>query len=820
MKQSFTAILSLIIFFSGTAFSQEKSTLSGKITDAKSGDPLASATVSIPDLQITVIADSLGYYAFRSLPSGSYLVEVRYIGHKSVTRNLNITGSLVADFALPENTVEESEVVITGLSKATQIKRSPVPIISVSHDYLEKNLSTNIIDAIAKIPGISALSTGANVAKPFIRGLGYNRVLTLFDGIRQEGQQWGDEHGVEVDQYSIEKIEVIKGPASLSYGSDALAGVVNFIPYKPASEGKKIGDVILEYQTNNGMLGGSAMLGAAKNGLEWKGRITHKQAQDYRNKIDERVYNTAFNETDANIALGLHSKWGYSHLNFSLYNNLQEIPDGSRDSVSRKFTRQITEEDNFRPIVPEDVLTSYAISDLHQHVQHYRVYSGNSFRMGESRIGVNLGFQKSIRKEFSHPQYPDIPGLDLELNTLSYDVKYYLPQLDGWNLSIGANGMYQSNNVARGTEFVIPAYRQFDLGLFALLKKTFDKLDIAGGLRYDYRFLKSESLFTIPAPVTGFDQPVYGSDTLTADKLFPTYSHRFSGVSGSIGVTYNFNDKISIKANIARGYRAPNISEVTASGVHPGTGVYQLGNSVFQPEFSLQEDLGFSYNSKHIVIDFSIFNNTLSNYIYNQRLASMKGGDSLSLSGSVEFPTYQFRQGKVQLYGGELNMDFHPVKALHFENSISVVYGNNNSFKPGLKTDSNRYVPFIPPLHGTSEVQYDFDIKSHHLVNGFIKIQLAYYAAQNRVYLLDNTETPTPGYALFNAGAGIGITNKKGQVVCNFYLMGNNLFNIAYQDHLSRLKYFEPYPEDPRGFHGIYNMGRNLGLKINIPLIF
>lgn len=198
----------------------------------------------------------------------------------------------------------------------------------------------------------------------------------------------------------------------------------------------------------------------------------------------------------------------------------------------------------------------------------------------------------------------------------------------------------------------------------------------------------------------------------------------------------------------------------------------------------------------------------------------MKGGDSLSLSGSVEFPTYQFRQGKVQLYGGELSMDFHPVKALHFENSISVVYGNNNSFKPGLKTDSNRYVPFIPPLHGTSEVQYDFDIKSHHLVNGFIKIQLAYYAAQNRVYLLDNTETPTPGYALFNAGAGIGITNKKGQVVCNFYLMGNNLFNIAYQDHLSRLKYFEPYPEDPRGFHGIYNMGRNLGLKINIPLIF
>lgn len=820
MKLRFTLTLGLNILFFGFVYGQEKSILSGNVTDAKSGEPLASATVYIPDLQTGVITDSAGHYTFKPLPAGSYLIEVRYIGHKTITRNIRIIGSVKSDFALTENAVEESEVVVTGLSKATQIKRSPVPIISVSHDFLIKNLSSNVIDAIAKVPGVSTLTTGPNVSKPVIRGLGYNRILTLFDGIRQEGQQWGDEHGIEVDQYSIEKIEVIKGPASLSYGSDALAGVVNLIPYQPAPEGKKVGNITAEYQGNNGMFGGSVMLGGAKNGFEWMGRLSHKQARDYQNKIDGRVYNTAFNETDANLALGLHKKWGYSHLNFSLYNDLQEIPDGSRDSATRKFTRQITEADTFRSIVSDEELKSYSISGLHQHVQHYRLYSGNSFRIGEGRIGVNLGFQSSRRQEFSHPEYLSIPGLDLQLNTYSYDVKYYFPQYDGWSISMGVNGMYQTNDVTRGTEFVIPSYHQFDVGPFVLVKKTIDKLDIAGGLRYDNRSFHNKALFTNAAPVTGFDQPVYGADTAGADKHFSDYKHNFSGGSGSIGATYNFTDKVSVKANLARGFRAPNISEISANGVHPGTGLYQVGNPDFKPEFSLQEDFGIAYTSRQLVVNFSIFNNVLSNYIYNQRLSSVNGGDSLSHSGTQEFPTYKFQQGKVQLYGGELSVDIHPVKPLHFENSMSLVYGNNKSTSVKDRNDSNRYVPFIPPVHGTSEIRYDFEAKSRHLVNGFVKIQLAYYATQNRVYLLDNTETPTAGYTLFNAGAGVGLTNSKGQVVCNFYLMGNNLFDVAYQDHLSRLKYFEPYPNDPRGHYGVYNMGRNIGLKVDVPLNF
>ena len=349
--------------------------LQGTIREKGKQSSLPGASVYISDLKLGVVADSNGHYIFNSLPNGTYLIEVHSIGFKTYTRSVTINGVTTADFELVDQYFEESAVVVTGLSKATQIKRSPVPIVAISHDFIATNLSTNIIDAIAKVPGVNALTTGPNVSKPFIRGLGYNRILTLFDGVRQEGQQWGDEHGIEVDQYGVDRIEVIKGPASLTYGSDALAGVVNLIPTQPAPEGRMIGDVVAEYQSNNGMFGGSAMLGATKNGFEWMGRISHKEATNYQNKVDGRVYNTAFKETDGSVALGLHRGWGYSHLSLSVFDDLQEIPDGSRDSASRKFTRQITEIDSFRPIVTPSELTSYSMTPLHQHVQHYRAFS-------------------------------------------------------------------------------------------------------------------------------------------------------------------------------------------------------------------------------------------------------------------------------------------------------------------------------------------------------------------------------------------------------------------------------------------------------------
>ncbi len=805
--------MSLFLFFSAIALPTGKATLSGKIFDSENKTSLIGASVYIHDLKIGAVSDVDGNYQFTELPTGTFLIEVSYIGYKTISKEVTINGETKMDFDLTETPIEQSAVVVTGLSKATQVRRSPIPITTIKKEYIDSHVGTNAIDAISAIPGVSAVTTGPNVSKPFIRGLGYNRILTLYDGVRQEGQQWGDEHGVEVDQYSVDHYEVVKGPASLSYGSDALAGVVNLIPTQPPTDGKIVGNLLTEYQSNNGAFGGSAMLSGNNKGFEWAGRLSHKQATNYENKFDGRVFGTAFNETDANASVGIHRKWGYSHLNFVLYDALQLIPDGSRDSASRQFTKQMTEADIFRSIVSPQELTAYTITDkTHQHIQHYRAFWNNNFVIGDGLLTANIGFQRSVRQEFSHPERLNIPGLFLELNTYNYDFKYALPELNGWNVLLGVNGMYQNNTATNGTEFVIPSYQQFDFGPFVLVKRSFGKLDISGGIRYDTRSFSNDALYTSPDKTNGFD--TYTGNT-SGDFHFAANKHDYSGASGSLGFTYNFSNAFSLKANIARGYRAPNVSEITSNGVHPGTNVYQIGNPNFVPELSTQEDLGFIYASKYVSASLSIFNNEIDNYIFNEKLINAHGLDSVIIAGNQ---TFQFQQGKARLYGGELSFDIHPVASIHFENSISLVLGDNKKPIIGISPDSSKYLPFIPPLHGTSELRYSTDFKSAHLNNFYVYGQISYYAAQDRAFLAYGTETSTPGYVLTNIGIGATFMNEKGKNILTASILGNNIFDVAYQSNMSRLKYFEPYPNNFTGRNGIFNMGRNISVRVSVPL--
>jgi iron complex outermembrane recepter protein len=805
-------IICFMILSYQIAIAQNK--ITGKITDKITGEAVAGATVYIPELKTGTIADKDGFYKIDNLPRTKVIIQISFLGYKSIIENIDLATTSSMDFVMEQAITEMNEVVITGSSRATEITRTPVPMITVSSRELQQNLNTNIIDAISKLPGVSAVTTGPNVSKPFIHGLGYNRVLTLFDGVRQEGQQWGDEHGIEIDENAVDRIEIVKGPASLIYGSDALAGVVNMLPAQPVPDGTIKGHVETNYQTNNGLIAAHAALAGNKNGFVWGGVVSHKQATNYQNRYDGRVYGTAYNETDLSGYVGLHKQWGYSDLNFSLFDDLQEIPDGSRDSTTRKFTKQITEADTFRPIVSDAELNSYKIAVLHQHVQHYRLYSSNEFIIGEGKLGLILGYQQSVRREFSHPQYPDIPGLYLDLKTFTYDIKYSLPESNGWEGTIGFNGMYQSNT-NKGTEFVIPDYNQFDIGPFVLITKTIGKLDLSGGARYDTRIFRNDAMYTRPNPQTGFDMQVSLPDTAQADHPFYSFNHTFSGLSASFGATYNITKKLIVKANIARGFRAPNIAEISANGVHPGTLIYQIGNTGFKPEFSLQEDLGISYISDHISGNLDIFNNTISNYIFNQKLLNHLGQDSVIIKGNQ---TFKFQQAKAQLYGWEANLDIHPYDWLHFENSISAVYALNKGGNGIHVTDSSKYLPFIPPLHTNTELRANIKSKSKYFSSLYLKIGLEYYAKQDRIYSADNTETPTPGYLLYNAGIGTDITNSKGKVLISINILGNNLTDVAYQSHLSRLKYFEEYPNNPSGRSGIYNMGRNISFKITVPI--
>lgn len=791
--------------------------LTGIIKDKLTSEVLPGAILYFPDLKSSSVSNADGSFEINNLPSIKALLQVRLLGYQTVIKTIDLSNTTSINIEMEQSHIEANEVVVTGVSKATEIKKNPVPMVSVNQQYLEQNSSTNIIDAIAKVPGVNVLSTGPNVSKPYIRGLGYNRILTLFDGVRQEGQQWGDEHGIEIDQFLIDRIEVIKGPASLIYGSDALAGVVNLLPANTVPEGALKGSIQTNYQTNNGLYAGSGAFSGNIKSVVFGMRASYKEATNFQNKYDGRVHNTGFKETDFNAYLGVNRKWGYSHLNMSIYDNLQEVPDGSRDSLTRKFTKQISEEDTIRPIVSNHELNAYNIDPIHQHVQHYRLFSTSQFIIKQSKLALKLGYQQSIRQEFAHPQKPDIAGLYLKMQTATYDLKYYLPEIKGWESTIGINGMYQINNVNKGTEFVIPNYTLFDFAPFIYLKKEIKKFDIAFGARYDTRSFQNSELYTNTNPLTGFDNVI--TDTSGATKQFDKYNHIFNGFSGSFGVTYNITKRLLIKANVARGFRAPNISEISAKGVHPGTGFQQLGDANFKPEFNLQEDIGIFFDSHHLSASAEVFNNTINNYIFNQKLQSTFGGDSIYTEAGNNYPVYKFKQTKAQLFGGEARVDFHPhpLDWLHFENSISFVYALNKGGNGAIINDSNRYLPFIPPLHTNSELRAEFAKQISYFHNIYFKVGMQYYASQNRAFLTDNTETKTPGYTLFDMGLGMDVCNKKSKTLCTIGIFCTNLTNIAYQSNMSRLKYFDNYPNNGTGRSGIYSMGRNVSFKLTIP---
>jgi len=811
--------LSLIVFLSGLANAQVR-ILKGRVTSAT--EAKENISVKILGLNKSVKTNHMGQYTFEQIPVGNYEVVFSAIGYQSKKERVTIDKDdqlLDIEILLGESSL--NDVVITGVNRATELRKSPVPIAVLSQKIMNQSVSTNLIDAIVKgIPGVSAVTTGPNVSKPFIRGLGYNRVLTLYDGLRQEGQQWGDEHGIEVDEYGIARAEVVKGPASLTYGSDALAGVINMIPYNPNFDDEKLkGDFTLNYQSNNGMAGSSLGLAYIKNDWKYTFRATGKAAHNYYNKVDGYVYGTGFREYNLSASARIDKKWGFSKTALTYYDNLMEIPDGSRDSLSRRFTRQIFDNGDDiknRPIVPEDELKSYTLNPLHQHIQHYRFYNSSQFKLGNSDLNVLIGAQQSVRREYNHPTVSAQAGLYVVLNTLNYDLKYNLPDFAGIESTFGVNGMFQGNRSKAATDFPIPDYDLFDIGAFYFAKKSLGKVDISGGIRMDRRNINWNNFYVGTNAQTGFGQQVT-ANAPGAELQFPSFNKNYYGLSGSVGLTYNLSEKLLIKANLARGYRAPNITEIGSNGLDPGAHIVYLGNRTFKPEFNLQQDLGIIAYLKDADISMEVFNNSIQNYIYQSRLTDAAGNPVVIVPGNL---TYQYQQAKARLYGAELSINLHPsqLKWLTFNTSLAYVVGlNKDESLLNQHGEAAKYLPFIPPLQIRSEIKLTAQTTKGTFDKPYIKFDAVFSADQNRFYALDDTESFTAGYGLLNAGLGSGIRSKSGKTILDIFIQCDNIFNTAYQSNLNRLKYFEYYNSSPNGRSGIYNMGRNISFKAIIP---
>jgi iron complex outermembrane receptor protein len=821
MKVYLRSVILTILFF---LFARQAGAQSGSVTGKISADdlPVESASVRIIAAGLGTFSDSLGFFKINNIPEGNYTLLVSRIGYDDYEKSIIVQGGdeLTLGIVLTANPATLNEVVVTGVSRATLIRGNPVSIIAVSPKQIEQTSQDNIIDVLVKnVPGLNAVKTGPNISKPFIRGLGYNRVLTLYDGIRQEGQQWGDEHGIEVDDYNIDRAEVIKGPASLMFGSDALAGVVSLFPYVPENnEGKWHGRITSEYQTNNNLIGNGLRLNYNSKRILFALSGSYRVAKNYRNAVDGRVYNSNFDEKNLSTLIGYKSAKGYSRLNLTLYDNLQGIPDGSRDSLTRKFTKQIYEgEDDTiknRPIVPDNELNSYRLSSLHQHIQHYRIYTHNFYKMGNGDLSFLLAFQQNIRREYDHPTMPLQPGMHVRLNTLNYGLRYNAPKFLNIEATVGVNGMLQRNKSIRATDFPIPDYNLFDGGIYLYEKWKQNKWSVSGGVRYDIRHVQWNDFHVGINPSTGFDEHI-PPGVANAKLQFPGYKKDFSGISASLGLTLQASKKFSIKANIARGYRAPNITEMGSHGLDPGAHIIYLGNRNFNPEFSLQEDIGANAKFRDVSAELSLFNNNIQDYIYLTMLVDANGKPVVDAQGNK---TYQYQQASAQLYGMEASISIHPekIKAFSFDNSFSAVYGFNRKTDYKSERRKGEYLPLIPPVKLLSSLAQTFQARSKVITIITPKIEMEFNAVQNRVLGLNKTETLTPGYALFNIGAVTEIKYSQKQAL-QFQFHINNLFDKSYQSHLNRLKYFEYYSYSSNGHFGIYNMGRNICVKMILP---
>ena len=797
--------------------------ITGTVRDGQR-QPVPFASVGVVGTTLGATADASGRFELRGVPAGPQRLRASAVGFAPAERRVTATAEpLTVDFALAAAPADLGEVVVTGVSRATELRRSPVPIATLGRREITLNANTNVIDAAVRgIPGLSAVTTGPNVSKPFIRGLGYNRVLTLYNGLRQEGQQWGDEHGVEVDGYDIERVEVVKGPASLLYGSDAVAGVVNLLPALPdGPDGRLRGEVLNEYQSNNGLIGNSVGLNYQRRGLQTSFRASHRMARDYRNAVDGAVYNTGFRELTLTGMLGLSKAWGSTHAYLTLYDNRQEIPDGSRDSLSRRFTRQVLESglDDIknRPVVGEEELDSYAISSLHQRIRHYRVFTKTQVHLGGGELHLLLGAQQNRREEFNHPTAPSQAGLALQLTTYTYDVRYHLPAWQGVQISVGSNGMGQRNRHQQATDFPIPNYDLFDAGGFVLLKKPLGPLELSGGLRYDTRLVRWSDFYVAPNPATGFDGAAT-ADAAGATLQFPALRQWYRGVSASVGGSWLATGQLTLRANLARGYRAPNIPEIGSNGLDPGAHIVYLGNRDFRPEFSWQQDVGTLWHQPTLDVSVELFHNYVQNFIYQARLQDAAGQPVILVPGNT---TYQFQQAAARLYGLEASLSWRPAALPWLASTSSAAFVNGeNADAARLDRDgpAARYLPLLPPLRARTELRATLPARAgRRLTATYFRASLDASARQNRFLALDNSETATAGYALVGVGAGTTLASRAGRAVAQLVVQVDNVFDTAYQAHLNRLKYFEYYAASPTGRMGIYNPGRNVAVKVVVP---
>lgn len=724
-------IITFLFVIQGVAlYSQNE--ISGRITSLH-GEPLTGAVVFIPELHTGTVSDPNGNYILRGLPKGTLKIQYSFMGYNSSLETVVLTGSpLEKNIVLRPTFIETQEVVVVGGYNSSQ-HETAVKIDVIKPGVIRNSGTPNFTETLTRIPGVDMISKGSGISKPVIRGLAMNDILVLSNGVRFENYQYSDHHPMGIDEFGIESAEVIKGPASLLYGSDAIGGVIDFVKEKPAPVGQILGDFNTQFYSNS--LGNTSNLGVkgTSGKFFWGLRGGGKSNADYLQGGGTFVPNSRFNVWSINGNAGYTGKIG----SFKLFYDASEQTLG------------LVEPDAV-PLISE---RGRKIEIWYQTFGNRLLSTQNKLYLGKYKIELNAALQNANLQHYDESKDPFI---EMGLSTLTYETKLYLPSAKNGEYIVGFQGFNQRNENLHGRETILlPDAVTKNYSGFTLLQYTFFKtLKVQGGGRYDHRLIDTKSYGDVSAP-----------------EYHPAVSYSYNSFSGSLGATYDLHDKLFFRANLSAAFRAPNLAELSSNGLHEVR--YEIGNQYLLPQRALGSDLSLHYHIDHISFDLAGFYNKIKDYIF----LSPTGTESAD-----GFPVYKYLQSDAGLSGGEVVVHIHPkpMEWLHFETTYSSVTG---------KQANGDYLPLIPAHKLRVELRGEKK-RIGSLENGYLKFSTLHAFDQDK---FAPEEEATPGYTLFDAGFGATIKVSDQPVELGFTL--NNIFDIKYIDHLSTLKeagYFNP----------------------------
>ena len=734
-------VKTIIFFLVMTVIANAQNSLSGKVTDGKTGTALPAVDIFIRELQRGVISDIDGNYSFTNLPAGNFTVQFSYVGYKTAVKSVKILKeNNELDAALEPTKLEIGEVIVLGNSVLSQ-EKVPYKVEVASAKDLRYNGMVTLTQTLAELPGISTLSNGLAISKPVIRGLYGYRIATVLNGVRFDNQQWQEEHGFGLEEVGVDRVEVIEGPAALLYGAEAIGGVINLLPERSAPVGRILGNYNLKLFSNT--LGAYSELGfkGSTKKINWQLHVGGQSHADYLDGKEERVPNTRFLTLNANGMIGYFYDWGFSNLDYTFAHNIYGVvEEGELNNPKDK------EEDHFER----------EFEGPHHTIDYHIISLRNTFFAGDSKFKVDLGFQNNHRIEEEGAEdaaaMGDAGELDLILNTFTSNLEWIHQLTNNLEWTVGAQGNFQ-NNENDGGRILVPNAEMNEMSAFTYLKENFERINVETGLRYDYKTVKTEHM-----PATEFSAEM------------PPIDNEYSVLNGAVGASYNFTKYFTGKLNFATGYRTPNLAELSSNGIHEGTTRYEIGSSELKSEHNYQIDAGIIFQTDDFGVNVNYFYNRVNNFIFLNPTDEYQGENRI----------YRFMQDNSTLQGGEASVDFKPSDLADFSASYSTVIGER---------EDGSYLPFMPADKLSAKVNFNLPDWSVFYNFSFF-FSGDYHFKQNRTAALEDS---TGSYTLINTG--IRSSFNAWDTPVNFSIVATNLFDEYYISHLSILK--------PLGVHNI-----------------